>query len=56
MANTLAGLGALGLRTGFVGRVNDDALGHFYADTMIKGGTDFLNDIDTPYGNIDTIE
>ena len=44
VANTLAGLGALGLRTGFVGRVNDDALGHFYADTMIKGGTDFLND------------
>ena len=43
VANTLAGLGALGLRTGFVGRVNDDALGQFYADAMIKGGTDFLN-------------
>ena len=43
VANTLAGLGALGLRTGFIGRVNDDELGQFYADTMIKGGTDFLN-------------
>ncbi len=43
VANTVAGIGALGLRTGFVGRVNDDALGHFYADTMKAGGTEFLN-------------
>ena len=34
VANTLAGIGKLGLKTGFVGRVHDDALGHFYADAM----------------------
>ena len=43
VANTLAGLGNLGLRTGFFGRVRDDALGRFYADAMEKGGTDFVN-------------
>ncbi|ETX28529.1 adenosine kinase [Roseivivax isoporae] len=43
VANTLAGLGNLGLRTGFVGRVKDDALGRFYAAEMEKIGTDFLN-------------
>ena len=43
VANTLAGLGNLGLRTGFVGRVHDDALGRFYADAMVKDGTDFVN-------------
>ncbi len=31
VANTMAGLGALGLSTGFIGRVRDDALGRFYA-------------------------
>ncbi|MCC5961741.1 MAG: adenosine kinase [Rhodobacteraceae bacterium] len=40
VANTLAGAGGLGLRAAFVGRVNDDALGRFYAaDT----GADFVN-------------
>ncbi len=34
VANTLAGLQNLGLRTGFIGRVHDDALGRFYADAM----------------------
>ena len=43
VANTLAGLGNLGLRTGFIGRVHDDALGRFYADAMKNGGTDFVN-------------
>ncbi|MDF1802347.1 adenosine kinase [Thalassovita sp.] len=43
VANTLAGLGNLGLTTGFIGRVHDDALGRFYADAMAKDGTDFVN-------------
>lgn len=43
VANTLAGLGSLGLSTAFIGRVHDDALGRFYADAMAKDGTDFVN-------------
>lgn len=43
VANTLAGLGNLGLTTGFIGRVHDDALGRFYAEQMNAGGTDFVN-------------
>ncbi len=43
VANTLAGLGGLGLSTGFIGRVHDDALGRFYAAEMEKGGTAFVN-------------
>ena len=43
VANTLAGLGNLGLTTGFIGRVHDDALGRFYAEQMAAGGTDFVN-------------
>jgi sugar/nucleoside kinase (ribokinase family) len=43
VANTLAGIGALGLRTAFIGRVHDDSLGRFYADTMAQNGTDFVN-------------
>ncbi|MDG1458310.1 MAG: adenosine kinase [Pseudoprimorskyibacter sp.] len=43
VANTLAGIGNLGLKTGFIGRVRDDALGRFYADTMAADGTDFVN-------------
>jgi sugar/nucleoside kinase (ribokinase family) len=43
VANTLAGLGNLGLSTAFIGRVHDDALGRFYAREMIAGGTDFPN-------------
>ena len=43
VANTIAGGGALGLDTAFIGRVNDDALGHFYADAMQGQGTDFVN-------------
>jgi sugar/nucleoside kinase (ribokinase family) len=43
VANTLAGLGNLGLSTGFIGRVHDDALGRFYATSMAADGTDFVN-------------
>jgi sugar/nucleoside kinase (ribokinase family) len=43
VANTLAGLGNLGLSTAFIGRVHDDALGRFYAREMAAGGTDFPN-------------
>jgi len=43
VANTLAGLGNLGLTTAFIGRVNDDALGRFYAQSMNENGTDFVN-------------
>lgn len=43
VANSLAGLGNLGLKTGFIGRVHDDALGRFYAQSMARGGTDFVN-------------
>lgn len=43
VANTLAGLGNLGLTTAFIGRVHDDTLGRFYASHMAEGGTDFVN-------------
>lgn len=43
VANTLAGLGELGLRTAFIGRVKDDELGRFYAQAMTEGGADFPN-------------
>lgn len=43
VANTLAGLGNLGLKTAFIGRVHDDALGRFYARSMDEQGTDFVN-------------
>ncbi len=43
VANTVAGLGALGLSTAFIGRVRDDALGRFYAASMAEEGTDFVN-------------
>jgi sugar/nucleoside kinase (ribokinase family) len=53
VANTLAGLGNLGLKTGFIGRVQDDALGRFYADSLADGGTDFVND-PVPGGELPT--
>lgn len=43
VANTIAGMGALGLSTGFIGRVCDDELGRFYAHGMVDAGTDFVN-------------
>lgn len=35
-ANTIAGIAALGLETGFVGKVGDDALGRVFADDFIR--------------------
>jgi sugar/nucleoside kinase (ribokinase family) len=43
VANTLAGAGALGLKAAFVGRVNDDTLGRFYAADTEAAGTRFVN-------------
>ena len=43
VANSIAGLGLLGLKTAFVGRVADDALGRTYAASMVEEGTDFPN-------------
>ena len=43
VANTMAGLGMLGLKTAFIGRVHDDALGRFYARAMETEGTAFVN-------------
>jgi len=44
VANTVAGLGALGLKTGFIGRVHDDVLGQFYAKSFAQNGSAFVND------------
>ncbi|MFI0396783.1 adenosine kinase [Paracoccus sp. p1-h21] len=43
VANTLAGIGRLGLRTGFIGRVANDALGLSYAEQTEAAGTRFIN-------------
>ncbi|MDF3414689.1 adenosine kinase [Sulfitobacter sp. M57] len=43
VANTIAGAGALGLQTAFIGRVRDDSLGQFYASAMADHGIDFVN-------------
>lgn len=43
VANTVAGAGALGLKTAFIGRVRDDALGQFYAKAMTDISIDFVN-------------
>mgnify|MGYP001793330042 FL=1 len=52
VANTIAGLGSLGLSTAFIGKVKDDALGRFYAKGMQDAGTAFPNpptpDADAP--------
>ncbi|MEO6299158.1 MAG: adenosine kinase [Paracoccaceae bacterium] len=53
VANTLAGLGNLGLTTGFIGRVHDDALGRFYARDMAEKGTHFVN-APVPGGDLPT--
>ena len=53
VANTLAGLGNLGLTTAFIGRVHDDALGRFYAQTMASNGTAFVN-APVPGGDLPT--
>ncbi len=43
VANTLAGLGMLGVKTAFIGRVADDALGKTYAASLADEGTAFPN-------------
>jgi sugar/nucleoside kinase (ribokinase family) len=43
VGNTIAGVGNLGLRTAFIGRVRDDALGRFFASSLTLEGTDFPN-------------
>ncbi len=43
VANTLAGLGNIGLATAFVGRVADDDLGRFFAADTERLGTAFPN-------------
>lgn len=43
VANTIAGLGTLGIKSAFVGRVADDALGRTYAKTLAEEGTAFPN-------------
>ena len=45
VANTIVGIGALGLKTGFIGKVGTDELGVFYRDTMEENGTDFVNNL-----------
>ena len=45
VANTIAGIGSLGLRTGFIGKVGNDELGIFYRSTMEENGTDFVNEL-----------
>lgn len=37
-ANTIVGLACLGIETGFVGRVGNDAFGEYYRDDLIKYG------------------
>ena len=44
VANTLVGASQLGLRTAFVGRVQDDELGQFCVADTTQAGTDFVND------------
>jgi len=41
VGNTIAGIGALGLSTAFIGKVRDDALGRFFADALAASGTAF---------------
>ncbi|SDE09539.1 Sugar or nucleoside kinase, ribokinase family [Paracoccus isoporae] len=43
VANTLAGIGRLGLNTAFIGRVADDELGRSYAAQTEEEGTRFVN-------------
>lgn len=43
VANTLAGIGRMGLKTAFIGRVADDELGQAYAHDTVAEGTHFIN-------------
>ena len=42
VANSIAGLGALGAKTAFMGRIRDDAVGRSYASETEKSGTAFM--------------
>lgn len=53
VANTIAGLGALGLNTAFVGRVCDDDAGRDYINGMQDSGTEFVN-TPVPHGELPT--
>ena len=44
VANTIAGIGALGLDTAFIGRVSDDEAGRDYVAEMKETGTSFVNE------------
>lgn len=43
VANTIAGAGALGVKSAFIGRVKDDALGQFYDKELRSSGIAFPN-------------
>ena len=43
VANTISGVANLGLKTAFIGKVRDDAVGVEYATETQAGGTDFPN-------------
>lgn len=53
VANTIAGLGALGLSTAFIGRVHDDGPGRDYVRDMTDVGCDFIN-APVPAGELTT--
>jgi len=53
VANSIAGAGALGLKTAFIGRVHADGLGKFYADGMEEAGVAFVN-APVPEGELPT--
>jgi sugar/nucleoside kinase (ribokinase family) len=40
-ANTLAGIASFGGRGAYIGKINDDALGHVFRDDLIKIGVDY---------------
>ncbi|PJE27713.1 Sugar or nucleoside kinase, ribokinase family [Pseudooceanicola antarcticus] len=44
VANTVAGVANMGLKTAFIGKVRDDEVGREYAEKTRQGGTDFPND------------
>ncbi|KGM50212.1 adenosine kinase [Pseudooceanicola atlanticus] len=44
VANSVAGVGNLGLKTAFIGKVNDDEIGRAYVDQTRAGGTVCPND------------
>ncbi|MBR9764556.1 MAG: adenosine kinase [Rhodobacteraceae bacterium] len=44
VANTVAGVANMGLKTAFIGKVRDDEVGREYAEKTRAGGTDFPND------------